>query len=91
VKRGWIRIRNFMKLFEWTVNVYHLDSNTRERLIRWAKDVIAHSNYGGDSEVKIDTAVSGVVRTRVKNIANEEFSDMPVNENRNYGEPFFIK
>ena len=91
VKRGWIRIRNFMKLFEWTVNVYQLDSTTRERLTLWAKAIITNSKYGGSSEVKIDTAVSGVVRTRVKNIANEEFSDMPVNENRNYGEPFFIK
>jgi len=91
VKRGWIRIRNFMKLFQWTVNVYQLDSITRERLTRWAKAVIANSNYGGCPEVKIDTAVSRVITTSVKNIADGDFSDISSSRTRDYGTPFFIK
>ena len=91
VKRGWVRIRNYMLLFDWTVNVCQLDRTTKEILRDWANAVIANSNYGAFSEVRIDTTASGVITTQVKNIAEGDYSDKSSSCNRNYAEPFFIK
>lgn len=61
-KKGWMRIRKYMRPYRWTLNVNKLDSKTKDH-IKFFADKMLKNGYSKYDEVLIDSPVKSDIYT----------------------------